>query len=74
MLALSRKKGQGIIIDDDIELVILDIGKDQVRVGINAPKNIKIHRTEIYLQIKKENQQAMNTSEQIAKKLKDLFK
>ncbi|MCT4543231.1 MAG: carbon storage regulator CsrA [Vallitalea sp.] len=74
MLALSRKKGQGIIIDDNIELVVLEISKDQVRIGINAPKNIKIHRKEIYLQIKNENQEAMNTNEQVAKRLKDLFK
>jgi carbon storage regulator len=74
MLALSRKKGQGIIIDDNIELVVLEIARDQVRIGINAPKNIKIHRKEIYIQIEKENQDAMNTNEQVAKRLKDLFK
>ncbi|MCT4596763.1 MAG: carbon storage regulator CsrA [Vallitalea sp.] len=73
MLALSRKKGQGIIIGDNIELVILDISKDQVRVGINAPKNISIHRKEIYLQIQEENKKANNTSDDVASKLKDLF-
>jgi carbon storage regulator len=74
MLALSRKKGQGIIIGDNIELVILDISKDQVRVGINAPKNISIHRKEVYLQIQEENKKANNTSDEVASKLKNLFK
>lgn len=74
MLALSRKKGQGIIIGDNIELVVLDISKDQVRIGINAPKNISIHRKEIYLQIQEENKKANNTTDDIASKLKNLFK
>ncbi|GMQ58052.1 hypothetical protein AN1V17_24470 [Vallitalea sediminicola] len=73
MLALSRKKGEGIIIGDDIELIILEIGKDQVRIGINAPKDITIHRKEIYVQIQEENKKASNTTDQGINKLKDLF-
>jgi carbon storage regulator len=51
MLALSRKIGESIIIDDQIEVTVLSITKDQIKLGIDAPKHIKIHRKEIYLQI-----------------------
>ncbi|WP_250278457.1 carbon storage regulator CsrA [[Clostridium] colinum] len=59
MLALSRKKGDSIIINDEIEIVIIDIGKEQVKIGINAPKHIPIYRKEIIEQITKENKQAV---------------
>lgn len=58
MLILSRKKDESIIIGDDIEITIIGIEDDKVKVGINAPKNIDIHRKEIYLQIQEENQKA----------------
>ena len=54
MLALSRKKGESIIINDDIELVVISISKEQVKLGIKAPKNIPIYRKEILEQITKE--------------------
>nr|WP_317360013.1 carbon storage regulator CsrA [uncultured Tyzzerella sp.] len=59
MLALSRKKGDSIIVNDDIEIVIIDIGKEQVKIGIKAPKNIPIYRKEVFEQIKNENKQAI---------------
>lgn len=74
MLALSRKKGEGIIIGDDIELVVLDISKDGVKLGIQAPKNISIHRKEIYIQIQDENKAAMINSNETKELLKELFK
>ncbi|WP_105616947.1 carbon storage regulator CsrA [Vallitalea okinawensis] len=58
MLALSRKKDESIIIDSNIEIVVLDISGDQVKLGIRAPKHISIHRKEIYLQIQQENTMA----------------
>lgn len=58
MLILSRKKDESIIIGNDIEITIIGIEDDKVKVGINAPKNIDIHRKEIYLQIQEENQKA----------------
>lgn len=58
MLILSRKKDESIIIGDDIEITIIGIEDDKVKLGINAPKNIDIHRKEIYLQIQEENQKA----------------
>jgi len=65
MLALTRKKGESIIIGDDIEVVVLAISGEQTRLGIIAPRTIPVHRKEIYEQIQAENQQAqinMNVS------------
>ena len=59
MLALSRKKDESLIIDNNIEVTILDIRGDQVKIGINAPKEIPIYRKEVYLQIQEANKQAM---------------
>ena len=61
MLALSRKKDESLIIDNNIEVTILDIRGDQVKVGINAPKEIPIYRKEVYLQIQEANKQAMDS-------------
>jgi carbon storage regulator len=58
VLVLTRKKEQTIIIGDNIEVTIVDIQGDQVRIGINAPKNITIHRKEVYLEIQDENRRA----------------
>jgi carbon storage regulator len=60
MLVLTRKKDQSIIVGDDIEITIIDIQGDQVRLGINAPKNVSIHRKEIYTEIQNENKRAAN--------------
>ena len=59
MLVLTRKKGQALMIGHDIELSVIDIQGDQVRIGINAPKNITIHRKEIYEEMRKENLSAI---------------
>jgi carbon storage regulator len=55
MLVISRKKDQKIKIGDDIEIVIVDIGKNQVKIGIEAPKNIQILRSELIEEIKEQN-------------------
>lgn len=54
MLVLMRKPSETIIIGDDIEVKILEINGNQVKVGVTAPKNIPVHREEIYLKIKEE--------------------
>lgn len=66
MLVLTRKKGEAIQIGDDIEITVLEVKGDQVKIGIRAPKNIDIHRKEVYLEIQAEN---ANASKGIA----DLF-
>lgn len=58
MLALTRKKGESIIIGDDIEVIVLGTQGDQVKIGIVAPKQISVHRKEIYDQIQSENIEA----------------
>ena len=55
MLVLARKLNESIMIGDDIEVVIIDIKGDQVKLGIRAPKNVTVHRMEIYQDIKQEN-------------------
>ena len=60
MLVLSRKKDQSIVIGDNIEITILEVQGDQVRLGIAAPKDVSIHRKEVFLEIKEENKKAAN--------------
>lgn len=58
MLVLSRQKDQSIIIGDDVEVTIVDIRGDKVRLGINAPRSVTVHRKEVYEAVKRENQAA----------------
>jgi carbon storage regulator len=58
MLVLTRKKDQSIIINDNIEITVLEVQGDQVRIGINAPKSVSIHRKEVFLEIQQENRKA----------------
>lgn len=58
MLVLSRQRDETIMIGDDIELTVVDIRGDKVRIGIKAPSKIAVHRKEVYEAIKRENEQA----------------
>lgn len=58
MLALSRKKNESIIINNDIEVTVLDIKGDQIKLGISAPKSVPVYRKEVYVQIKDANKAA----------------
>jgi carbon storage regulator len=58
MLVLSRTRDETIMIGDDIEITVVDIRGDKVRLGINAPASIPVHRKEVYDAIKRENAQA----------------
>lgn len=60
MLILSRKKGEAIQIGDGIEIKIISIQGDQVKIGIDAPKNVEVYRKELYEQIQRENKHAAN--------------
>ena len=55
MLVLTRKLNQSIVIGDDIEVVVLEVRGEQVRLGIKAPKTVMVHRKEVYDQIREEN-------------------
>ena len=63
MLALSRKKNEAIIISNNIEVTILDVRGDQVKLGISAPKEIPIHRKEVYIQIQNDNKEATDVAQ-----------
>lgn len=71
MLALARKTGQSIMIGNDIEITLLEIKGDQVKLGISAPKSVSIYRKEIYAQIQEENKSAGQEID--VAKLKDVF-
>lgn len=60
MLALSRKKNEAIVINNNIEITILEIKGDQVKIGVSAPKEVPIYRKEVYVQIQEANQEAVN--------------
>lgn len=73
MLALSRKQNESIVINNDIEITILEIRGDQVKVGVTAPKSIPVYRKEIYLQIQGSNKEAVDSGQNVAA-VKELFK
>ena len=55
MLALTRKKGEALMVNNNVEITILEVRGDQVKIGIEAPKDVPIYRKEVYLQIQEEN-------------------
>lgn len=65
MLILSRKKGQSIVIGDNIEIFVVGTEGDQVKIGIQAPDQIKVYRKEVYESIKESNRQALASPEQL---------
>ncbi len=60
MLALTRKKGEALVVNNNIEITILEIRGDQIKIGISAPKDVPIYRKEVYLQIQEENKAAID--------------
>ena len=60
MLALTRKKGESLVINNNIEITVLEIRGDQIKIGIQAPKAVPIYRKEVYMQIQKENAEAIS--------------
>lgn len=60
MLALTRKKGEALLINNNIEITVLEIRGDQIKIGISAPKDVPIYRKEVYLQIQQENEAAIS--------------
>ena len=62
MLVLSRKINQSIVIGDNIEIMLVDIRGDQIKLGINAPKTVKIFRKEVYEEVKSQNLEASQST------------
>lgn len=74
MLVLTRKLGESIAIDDHIKIVVVQIKGKQVRLGIKAPKETKIHREEVYLAIQNQNQEAAAVSPAVLHDVSKAFK
>jgi len=76
MLVLARKINESIMIGDDIEIVVIDIKGDQIKLGIKAPRRISVHRKEIYNEIQSENIAAMRSdlNKDTLKDFSDFFK
>lgn len=60
MLALSRKKNEAIVVNNNVEITILEIKGDQVKLGITAPREVSVYRKEVYVQIQEANKEAMS--------------
>ncbi|RLL46655.1 carbon storage regulator [Oceanobacillus piezotolerans] len=71
MLVLTRKRNEAIQVGDDIEIKVIAIEGDQVKIGITAPKSVGIYRKEIYVDIEQQNNEAANISFDLLKALKD---
>jgi len=74
MLALTRRKGESIMIGEGIEVVVIGVQGDQVKLGVIAPRSVAVHRKEIYEQIIKENRQAAEINEDEIDGIKNLLK
>ena len=61
MLALTRKKQEAIVVNNNVEITVLEVKGDQVKLGISAPKEVPVYRKEVYEQIQKENAEAAGT-------------
>lgn len=72
MLALTRKKGESLVVNNNIEITILEIRGDQIKIGISAPKDVPIYRKEVFLQIQEENKKAVSQVADVAE-LENLF-
>ena len=58
MLVLSRKLNQAIMVGDNVRIVVVSVDRDQVKLGIDAPREIPVHRSEVYEEIQRANRQA----------------
>jgi len=74
MLVLTRKLGESIAIDDDIRITVVQIKGKQIRLGIDAPRETKVHREEVYLAIQAQNKKAVNATPGNFKKLASFMK
>ena len=72
MLVLTRRANQSIVIGRDVTVTVLEIRRDQVRLGITAPRSVSVHREEVWLELEKTNREAASPPPAALEKLKDL--
>lgn len=63
MLILTRRIGESVVIGDDVSVTVLGVKGNQVRLGVNAPRDVSVHREEIYAKIQKEGEEALDEPE-----------
>jgi carbon storage regulator len=73
MLVLNRKKGESIVVADQIEITVVEVGNDQVKIGITAPREIKIYRQEIYREVMEANRGAVRNLDGIGGKIEQFI-
>ncbi len=61
MLILTRKLGESIIVDENVQISVMEINKNNIKIGINAPKELTIYREEVFVKIKEENSQSSSS-------------
>ena len=67
MLALSRKKNEALVINNNIEITVLEIKGEQVKLGISAPREVPVYRKEVYVQIQDSNQESISVDGMVSK-------
>lgn len=69
MLVLTRRVGESIVIGNDIVVTVLEVRGDQVRIGVDAPRSLAVHREEVYAQVQRENAAAVASADRASKLL-----
>jgi carbon storage regulator len=71
MLVLTRKAGESVIIGDDVVITVLEVRGDLIRIGIKAPRDVQVHREEVYLELQAANREAASPNEEAVQALAD---
>ncbi|MEV6600695.1 carbon storage regulator CsrA [Actinoplanes sp. NPDC051346] len=73
MLVLTRKAGESVMIGDDIVVTVLEARGDVIRIGIQAPRDVQVHREEVYQELRSANREAASPTDAAVRALTDLF-
>jgi carbon storage regulator len=71
MLVLTRKAGESVIIGDDVVITVLEVRGDLIRIGIKAPRDVQVHREEVYLELRAANREAASPNDETVQALAD---
>jgi carbon storage regulator len=74
VLVLTRRPGESVMVGDDVVITVLDVRGDVVRLGIKAPRSVQVHREEVYLELKKVNEEAASPSDVAVEALSRLLR